>query len=151
MLNIFHPVSRLLNPLEDLPSEADILRLKALSILSPEQQQLCRALVDAQEPDNKRNILHHPRPDRDTAMDRLAEFLDEEARHAFEKYLKTDPQRLSYRREQNQPFGGAADLYLFAEAGQYTNVATKKADLEDLKAEKVEMTMYLEAFEQEGT
>ncbi|KAJ7508447.1 hypothetical protein B0H11DRAFT_1965036 [Mycena galericulata] len=149
MLNIFHPVSRLLNPLEDLPSEADILRLKALSILSPEQHQLCRALVDAQEPDNKRNILHHPRPDRDTAMDRLAEFLDEEVRHAFEKYLKTDPQRLPSRREQHQAFG-AADLYLFAEAGQYTNVATKK-DLEDLKAEKVEMTMYLGAFEQEGT
>ncbi|KAJ7925987.1 hypothetical protein B0H13DRAFT_1974132 [Mycena leptocephala] len=140
-------LSRLLDPPQDLPNHINALRLKALGILSPQQQHLCRVLVDVQESNGERHFLHHPRPDRDTAMDRVGEYLDEESKHTLHDFLDTDPKRLPSRRERTQVVD--ADLFLFAESGKYKNVATQKSDLEDLKTERADTKAYLEALERE--
>lgn len=120
----YFPVPRLLDHPQNLSNDVDALRLKALHILGPQQQHL---LVDMQESDSQRNFLHHPRPDRDTTMDRLGEFLDEEAKYTLREFLNTDPKRLPSRRERTQVID--ADLFLFAEEGTYRNVAARKSDL----------------------
>ncbi|KAJ7709180.1 hypothetical protein B0H14DRAFT_3642249 [Mycena olivaceomarginata] len=105
-------LSQLLDPPQNLPSDVDALRLKAFNILSPQQQRLCRGLLDVQESDGRRNFLHHPPPDRDTAMDRVGDFLDDEDQKTLRKFLKTDPKRLPSRRERTRV--ADPDLFLFA-------------------------------------
>lgn len=56
------PVAQLLNPGKTLTQDIDELRLRALSILSPQQQHLGRVLLEIQDLDGERNILHHPPP-----------------------------------------------------------------------------------------
>lgn len=151
----YFPVSGLLDPPQNLPTYIDALRLKALHILSPQQQDLsralanlqCRALADLQNLYREPYSLH-PRPDRDTAMDRVGELLDEDAKHTLREFLNTNPQRLPYRRGRTQVVD--ADSFLFAENGQYKNVAAQKRDLEDFKAETADAEAELAALEQES-
>ncbi|KAJ7834764.1 hypothetical protein B0H14DRAFT_3708992 [Mycena olivaceomarginata] len=140
--------SRLLDPPQNLPSDVDALRLKAFNILSPQQQRLCRGLLDVQESDGQRNFLHHPRPDRNTVMDRVGDFLDDEDQNTLCEFLKTDPKRLHSRRERTQ--GADPDLFLFAREGEYKNVAAQKIDLENLRAERADTAAYLEVLEQKA-
>ncbi|KAJ7665627.1 hypothetical protein B0H14DRAFT_3909943 [Mycena olivaceomarginata] len=102
-------------------------------------------LLDLQESDGLRNFLHHPRPDRDTAMDRVADFLDDETQNTLHEFLETHPKRLPSRRERTQV--ADPDLFLFAEEG---NEAAQKGDLENLRAERADTEAYLEALEQEA-
>ncbi|KAJ7804253.1 hypothetical protein B0H14DRAFT_3486473 [Mycena olivaceomarginata] len=141
-------LSRLVDPPQNLPSNVDALRLKAFYILSPQQQRLCRGLLDVQESDGQRNFLPHPRPDRDTAMDRVGDFLDDEDQNTLREFLRTDPKRLPSRRERTRV--ADPDLFLFAREGEYKNVAAQKVDLENLKAERADTAAYLEAQEQKA-
>ncbi|KAJ7070579.1 hypothetical protein C8F01DRAFT_1106918 [Mycena amicta] len=139
-------LTQLLNPPNDLPARVDTVRLRALSILSPQQQDLCRVLVTLQDSNTKQNFIHHRRPDRTTVMDRLDPFLDDEEKSTLRAFLDTNPERLSSRRAQIQD--ADEDLYLFAPEGSYKNVAKQKQDLEGLKAEIAESEAYLLLLEQ---
>ncbi|KAJ7692980.1 hypothetical protein B0H14DRAFT_3662611 [Mycena olivaceomarginata] len=141
-------LSRLLDPPQNLPSDVDALRLKGFNILSPQQQCLCRGLLDVQGSDGQRNFLHHPRPDRDTAMDRVGDLLDDEDQNTLREFLKTDPKRLPSCQERTQV--AHPDLFLFAREGEYKNVTAQKVDLENLRAERADTAAYLEALEQKA-
>ncbi|KAF8217061.1 hypothetical protein K438DRAFT_1748175 [Mycena galopus ATCC 62051] len=141
-------LSRLLDPPEEIPDDIDTLRREVLQILSPEEEHLCRLLMKVQESSDGRHFLHHPRPDRATAMDRARNFLDDEAQRTLDDFLNTDPKRLPTRRERR--FNLNADLSLFGEEGTYTNVATQREDLEDLMTEKADTESYLEVLRKEA-
>ncbi|KAJ7309962.1 hypothetical protein DFH08DRAFT_899033 [Mycena albidolilacea] len=144
-----HPGDVLLTAIEkETLNDVDALHLKAFDILSPQQQRLCRGLLDVQESDGRRNFLHHPRPDRDTAMDRVGDFLDEEDQNTLREFLKTDPKRIPSRRERTRV--ADPDLFLFAREGEYKNVAAQKVDLENLSAKRADIAAYLEALEQKA-
>ncbi|KAJ7825021.1 hypothetical protein B0H14DRAFT_3727145 [Mycena olivaceomarginata] len=115
------------------------------NILSPQQQRLCRGLLDVQESDGRRNFL---RPDRDTAMDWVGDFLDDEDQNTLREFLKTDPKRLPSRRERTRV--ADPDLFLFAREGEYKNAAAQKMDLENLRTERADTAAYLEAREQKA-
>ncbi|KAJ7142867.1 hypothetical protein C8R44DRAFT_846643 [Mycena epipterygia] len=140
-------LSQLLHPPETLTQDIDDLRLRALDILSPQQQHLARVLLEAQESDGQRNFLHLPRPDRSTAMDRVRDFLNEEEQQTLDDFLRTKPKRLLSRREQINITN--VDLYLFEEDGKYYNVSAQKQDLDNLRAERADTQACLEALEAE--
>ncbi|KAJ7487944.1 hypothetical protein FB451DRAFT_1225988 [Mycena latifolia] len=142
-------LAQLLHPPETLTQDIADLRLRALTILSPPQQHLARVLLEIQEFDGQRNLLHHPRPDRITAMDRMRRLLDDddEALQTLQDLLDADPKRLLSRREQINATN--ADLYLFEQDGLYSNVASQKEDLQNLRAERADTEAYLEALESE--
>lgn len=141
------PVAQLLNPGKTLTQDIDELRLRALSILSPQQQHLGRVLLEIQDSDGERNILHHPRPDRSTALDRMRTLLNNGAFQTLREYLETDPKRLLSRRERTSHTD--VDRYLFEAEGKYSNVASQQEDLDNLRAERADTQAYLEALEAE--
>ncbi|KAJ7234742.1 hypothetical protein B0H12DRAFT_1076258 [Mycena haematopus] len=133
--------------------EKETLKLSGLGfplqILTPEQQHLCRALANLQEHSNgERNFIHHPRPDRETVMDRLREFLDQHTLQTLFDLLDTNPQRIPSRYERTQ--SGDPDLFLFSQPGQYVNVKAQRKELEALRAAKADTKAYLVALEQEA-
>ncbi|KAF8204394.1 hypothetical protein K438DRAFT_1964734 [Mycena galopus ATCC 62051] len=138
-------LSRLLNPPQTLPSDVEALRLRALAILGPEQEHLCRVLLDIQDSDGQRHILYHIRPDRATALDRVGVFLDDEEKKILKDFLNTNPSRLPSRRDQPD-----ADLALFSKAGTYVNVNAQNEYLQTLRAERSETAAFLEALERKG-
>ncbi|KAJ6467223.1 hypothetical protein DFH09DRAFT_1223738, partial [Mycena vulgaris] len=140
-------VAQLLNPGKTLTQDIDELRLRALSILSPQQQHLGRVLLEIQDSDGERNILHHPRPDRSTALDRMRTLLDDGAFQTLREYLETDPKHLLSRRERTNHTD--VDRYLFEAEGKYSNVASQQEDLDNLRAERADTQAYLEALEAE--
>lgn len=118
------PVAQLLNPGKTLTQDIDELRLRALSILSPQQQHLGRVLLEIQDLNGERNILHHPRPDRSTALDRMRTLLNDGAFQTLREYLETDPKRLLSRRERTSHTD--VDRYLFEAEGKCC-VATRRS------------------------
>ncbi|KAJ7282867.1 hypothetical protein C8J57DRAFT_1555324 [Mycena rebaudengoi] len=77
-------LTQLLQPPKNLPAEIEGLRLRALSILTPQQLKLCQVLAE-QDSDGQRNFLQHPRPDCRTVMDQVGVFLDADTRDTLHK------------------------------------------------------------------
>ncbi|KAJ7671561.1 hypothetical protein DFH06DRAFT_1177957, partial [Mycena polygramma] len=136
-------IHRFLDPPASTPEDIQTLIKKAIGILGAENESLCRALVDVLESDEERHRLHHPRPDIDTAMERVAAHLDSQLHSTLRQYLKADPKRRPTRRERTQ--GGQMDLFLFSEPSDYTSVASRREDLAELKAELGDNEAYLDA------
>ncbi|KAJ6560281.1 hypothetical protein B0H19DRAFT_112818 [Mycena capillaripes] len=103
-------VTQLIKPPTYVKADADNLRLKALSILSTEQQGVCRVLMDKlDERRSQRNLDHHPRPDFTTALARIGA-LPDEGHLILRQQLTEDVKRLPLRHERGRT---DVDLRLF--------------------------------------
>ncbi|KAJ7280177.1 hypothetical protein C8J57DRAFT_1464558 [Mycena rebaudengoi] len=141
-------ISRLLDPPQNLPDGVDEVRIQALSILSPQQLELCRGLLKAQKVyGSKRHILHHPRPDRSTAVRRVQDFLDDgEQRRTLIAFISSNPTRIPSGQELTEGIDDE-ELLLFAPEETYINVASQKVNLESIKDDRADTKAYLEALE----
>ncbi|KAF8217194.1 hypothetical protein K438DRAFT_1798430 [Mycena galopus ATCC 62051] len=127
-------ITRLLHvPREKLKKNRALKRAHtaALSILSLEEQELCKFLVEAfEEGRESRNFQQHERPDAATALERanLAINLSPVHYRILKDLLASDPKRLRLERERGISMADL-DLNLFAPEGTYLSVGRMREDL----------------------
>ncbi|KAJ6559964.1 hypothetical protein B0H19DRAFT_1375896 [Mycena capillaripes] len=103
---------------------------KALSLLTKQEQELCRKLYDKRQGKDKHNKQQHCKPDVATAIARIETMLPEQP-HLYPvltAFLNSDPQRIRSEGE-----GVDVDLSLFASRGTYKSVAEQRVELAKLK------------------
>ncbi|KAJ6470750.1 hypothetical protein C8R47DRAFT_1148167 [Mycena vitilis] len=104
---------------------------KALNILEPVEQTLCRrAFYEYNQGRRARNRLQHPAPDTATAIQR-AKFLPKALHDTLVSFLATNPQRIRLPNE-----SPLINLEIFSSTATYKSAAEYRADLVALKKEK---------------